>query len=101
LKNKALLLILLFVFNFAYADKLEMSGVFLGKNIYVMNPFSDSGVGFCVYEVTVNGQTSTDEINSSAFEIDLSQFNFALAKTCTLFSITKMVVSLKSLIQKP
>lgn len=57
-----------------------MSGIFLGKNIYVMNPFSDSGIGFCVSEVTVNGQTSTDEINSSAFEIDLSQYKFELGE---------------------
>ncbi len=41
-----------------------------------MNPFASSGVGFCVYEVTVNGQMSTDEINSSAFEIDLTVFQF-------------------------
>src|SRR5690606_40983723 len=39
-----------------------------------------SGVGFCVYEVTVNGITSTDEINSAAFEIDLSVFGFALGE---------------------
>lgn len=45
-----------------------------------MNPFSESGVGFCVYEVTINGITSTDEINSSAFEIDLSKFNFPIGE---------------------
>ena len=43
-----------------------------------MNPFASSGVGFCVYEVTVNGQLTTDEINSSAFEVDLSVFQFKL-----------------------
>ncbi len=80
MKNKVLLLIFLFIFNFAYGDKLEISGVFLGKNVYVMNPFSDSGIGFCVFEITVNGQTSADEINSSAFEIDLSQFKFAIGQ---------------------
>ena len=55
-----------------------LEGIFQGKNLYVMNPFSSSGVGFCVYEVTVNGQITTDEINSSAFEIDLSIFQFKL-----------------------
>ncbi|MBL4561244.1 MAG: hypothetical protein JKX79_09705 [Labilibaculum sp.] len=80
MKNKIALLIFLFLFNFAYGDKLELSGVFLGKNVYVINPFSDSGVGFCVYEVSVNGQNSADEINSSAFEVDLSKFNFPIGE---------------------
>ncbi|PKQ62867.1 hypothetical protein BZG02_11780 [Labilibaculum filiforme] len=80
MKNKITLLLFLFLFNFAYADKLELSGIFLGKNIYILNPFSDSGVGFCVSEITVNGQTSEDEINSSAFEIDLSKFNFPIGE---------------------
>ncbi len=80
MKNKVILFIFLFLFNFAYGDKLELSGIFLGKNVYVMNPFSDSGVGFCVFEVTVNGQTTNDEINSSAFEIDLSKFNFQIGE---------------------
>lgn len=55
-----------------------LDGVFQGKNLYVMNPFSSSGIGFCVYEVTVNGKVTTDEINSSAFEIDLSVFQFKI-----------------------
>ncbi|GAB4281970.1 MAG: hypothetical protein Kow0068_06530 [Marinilabiliales bacterium] len=55
-----------------------MEGIFQGKNLYVMNPFSSSGVGFCVYEVRVNGEVTTDEIMSSAFEIDLSVYQFKL-----------------------
>ncbi len=58
------------------AGELELEGTFQGENLYVKNPFNPSGVGFCVYEVTVNGITTTDEINSSAFEIDLSVFEF-------------------------
>jgi hypothetical protein len=49
-----------------------------------MNPFSSSGVGFCVFEVTVNGKVTTDEINSSAFEIDLSIFQFAMGDKVTI-----------------
>jgi hypothetical protein len=74
-KKHLLLILLSLLLSYAYADKLELNGIYLGKNIYVMNPFSDSGVGYCVFEVTINGQTSSDEIASSAFEIDLSQFN--------------------------
>lgn len=80
MKSKVTLVIFLFLFNFANGEKLELNGIFLGKNIYVMNPFSDSGVGFSVYKVTVNGMTSTDEINSSSFEVDLSKFNFPIGE---------------------
>ncbi|NOU61278.1 hypothetical protein [Marinifilum caeruleilacunae] len=80
MKKILLLSFFSFLISFAYADKLELSGIYLGKNVYVMNPFSDSGVGYCVFQVTVNGQTSSDEIGSSAFEIDLSQFKFDLGE---------------------
>ena len=49
-----------------------------GKNLYVQNPFASEGVGFCTFEVKVNGQVTTDEINSSAFEVDLSFFQLEL-----------------------
>ncbi len=53
-------------------DAIVLTGNYQGKNIYVQNPFASSGVGFCVYEVTINGDVSTDEWNSSAFEIDFA-----------------------------
>jgi len=49
---------------------LILEGNYQGKNLYVQNPFASSGVGFCVTEVLVNGNITTDETNSSAFEID-------------------------------
>jgi hypothetical protein len=47
-----------------------LEGNYQGKNLYIQNPFAGSGVGFCVQEVRVNGNVTTDEILSSAFEID-------------------------------
>jgi len=47
-----------------------LEGNYQGKNLYIQNPFAGSGVGFCVQQVTVNGNVTTDEIASSAFEID-------------------------------
>jgi hypothetical protein len=47
-----------------------LEGNYQGKNLYVQNSFAASGVGFCVQEVRVNGNVTTDEITSSAFEID-------------------------------
>lgn len=48
-----------------------LEGNYQGKNLYVQNPFQSGGVGFCVNEVKVNGNITTDEVTSSAFEIDL------------------------------
>lgn len=52
------------------AGVIVLEGNYQGKNLYVQNPFRSVGVGFCAYEVTVNGNVTTDEVNSSAFEID-------------------------------
>ncbi len=69
-----------FLLNFInlFGGVIHLEGIYHGDNLYVMNPFSPSGVGFCIYEVRVNGQITTDEINSSAFEIDLSVYGFEL-----------------------
>src|SRR6218665_3717387 len=48
-----------------------LEGNYQGKTLCVQNPFAAGGVGFCVTEVRVNGNITTDEITSSAFEIDL------------------------------
>ncbi|MCU4163148.1 hypothetical protein [Carboxylicivirga caseinilyticus] len=63
-----------------FAGEMVLNGTFQGENLYVKNPFAASGVGFCVYEVTVNGQTTTDEINSSAFEVDLTVYEFSIGQ---------------------
>lgn len=62
----------------AQSGTIVVEGTYYGKNLYVQNPFASSGVGFCTIEVQVNGQTTTDEINSSAFEVDLSFFQLEL-----------------------
>lgn len=73
------LIILSFLISLtSYSGEISLDGVYQGKNLYIMNPFASSGVGFCIYEVTVNGQVTTDEINSSAFEIDLSVYQFTV-----------------------
>ncbi len=58
----------------AFAGTIVIEGHYQGKNLFIQNPFSEAGVGFCVFEVTVNDQIATDEINSSAFEVDLGNF---------------------------
>ena len=72
---------LLFTLSIAVnSQNVDLRGTYQGENLYVQNPFASSGVGFCIYEVTVNGMTTTDEINSSAFEIDLTVFGFDIGE---------------------
>ncbi len=65
-------IILLVFFNgLVQAGNIILEGRFQGRNIFVINSISPDGVGYCVYEVTMNGLVTSDEINSQAFEIDL------------------------------
>ena len=65
------------------------TGVYQGKDLYVKNPFSSDGVGFCVFEVKVNGKITSDEVNSSAFAIDLAQFGFKVGQQVEVIIRTK------------
>lgn len=78
--KQLLLLLIVALPLISLAENIEIKGTYQGENLYVKNPFASSGVGFCVYEVTVNGMTTTDEINSSAFEIDLMVFGFRIGE---------------------
>lgn len=64
----------------ASAGVIVLEGHYQGKNLYVQNPFAGSGVGFCTFEVTINGEVTTDEINSSAFEIDFKNFQLPVGE---------------------
>jgi hypothetical protein len=69
------------------AGTIILEGNYQGKNLYVQNPFSGTGVGFCTFEVKVNGNVTTDEVNSSAFEIDLTNFQLPVGE--------KLVIAIK------
>ena len=56
------------------AGSIVVEGKYQDKNLYIQNGYSGNGVGFCTYEVIINGKVSTDEVNSSAFEIDFTAF---------------------------
>jgi len=67
------------LFSFqATAGVIILEGKYQLRNLYVLNSQTSSGVGFCVYEITVNGDVTGDEVNSDSFEIDLSQFGLSL-----------------------
>ncbi|MFN8699065.1 MAG: hypothetical protein ACK500_07670 [Flavobacteriales bacterium] len=61
--------------GFVTAGNLVLEGRYQQRNVFVINPVSDDGLGYCIYEVTVNGLVTSDEVNSQAFEIDLTLFN--------------------------
>lgn len=73
MKNILLAVFTLFMLSSAKADEtLVLNGNFQGKNLFVQNPMNASGVGFCTIKVLVNGNVTTDEWTSSAYEIDLT-----------------------------
>lgn len=51
-----------------------LEGKYQYSNIYILNDLPETGVGFCTYEVRVNGAVTTDEVNSRTYEIDLSHY---------------------------
>jgi hypothetical protein len=65
----------LLCFSSSFAGIIVVEGKYQDKNLYIQNGYAGNGVGFCTYEVTINGKTSTDEVNSSAFEIDFPAFS--------------------------
>ena len=58
-----------------HAGTLVLEGKYQNENLYVINGPTENAVGFCTYQVSINGRVSTDEVNSSSFEIDFTQFN--------------------------
>ncbi|MFH1005276.1 MAG: hypothetical protein V1781_07270 [Bacteroidota bacterium] len=57
----------------SHAGIILVEGKYQNKNIYVQNAYTSFGVGYCVYAIYVNNKLTNDEINSTAFEIDLEQ----------------------------
>lgn len=81
MKMKTSILAIALMFSFlANAGVKVVNGTYQLRNIFVMNGESPNGVGFCTTEVRVNGDVTSDEINSSAYEIDLTQYGFKMGE---------------------
>jgi len=65
-------------------SKLTVEGNYQGKNLYVQNPYASNNVGFCTIKVLVNGNTTPDAIESSAYEIDLSLYKLRIGDPVTV-----------------
>jgi hypothetical protein len=72
MKNVVTLFCALVISQSVYSATLVIEGKYQNKNVYVQNSYGLSGVGFCAREIKVNGRITTDETNSSSFEIDLA-----------------------------
>lgn len=88
------------------AATLVVEGKYQNKNVYVQNAFSSNGVGFCAQEIKVNGKITTDETNSSAFEIDLAALQLKYGETVTIEILhkdgcTPKVLNMEDLKPKP
>lgn len=68
-------MILLGLIALSYVSKgqtIVLEGNYCGKDVYIQNPFDDTGNAFCVDSVLLNGKRAPDDIHSSAFVILLS-----------------------------
>ncbi len=63
-----------------FSATLVLEGKYQNKNILVHNSMVKNGVGYCAKEIKVNGQITSDETNSNAFEIDLRAMNLKLGE---------------------
>ncbi len=89
MKNSLIILFIMILAIQANSAILVVEGKFQNKNIYVQNTYGGSGVGYCAVEVKVNGNITTDECNSSAFEIDLASLKLKYGDKVTIEIIHK------------
>ncbi len=61
-----------------------LEGEYQKRNIFVANSPTANGIGFCSFEVRVNGKLVTDDIDVNAYEVDLSVFDFRLKDPVTI-----------------
>lgn len=59
-------------------SNLSIEGTYQGRNLYVQNPETPDGFGFCATRVTVNDQILPVNINRLAFTVDFSQLDLAI-----------------------
>ncbi|MBS1652888.1 MAG: hypothetical protein JSU07_12845 [Bacteroidetes bacterium] len=107
MKNFILIFILLTSLSLlSKTETLVVEGKYQNKNIFVQNSFGTGGIGFCAQEVKVNGKITTDETNSSAFEIDLASLQLKMGEKIIIEILhkdgcTPRVLNMEDLKPKP
>lgn len=77
-------------------SNLSIEGTYQGRNLYVQNPETPDGFGFCATRITVNDQILPANINRLAFTIDFSQLDLAIGTPILLLFIMLMIANQKS-----
>ncbi len=49
---------------------LVLEGKYSGKNIFIQNSKGSASAGYCVTEIKINGNITTDEVNADVVEVD-------------------------------
>src|SRR4051794_27483427 len=81
----------LFVSLTCVSQSVNFKMLYMGKNLYVLNPYAPSNLSspkdtvFCTDEVYLNGVKVMEAIRSSAYEINLSGFKL----NDTVFAVIK------------
>lgn len=79
MKINLLTIILAFIGLSSFAQT-SLEGNYQGKNLYIQNPQGEDMFGFCVTNVTVNGNPIVDGIESSAFEINFENMGIKMGE---------------------
>ncbi len=67
--------LLIFISATTLAGEINLSGSYLGKNVFVRNPLDPTTSNYCVTTIFLNGRELTNLPRASAIQIDLSGFN--------------------------
>lgn len=59
-------------------SNISVEGHYQGKNLIVQSPESEDGFGYCINRVTVNGTPASASVHSSAFMIDMAEFDIKI-----------------------
>jgi len=99
---RLLFLIFLFTSSLASSQELNIKGVFKGANVYIMNPFAKTQDCFTIESISINEKTYTEDMGSSAFEIDLAHMDFKLGEDlrfCFKYkdSITPSIINMEAI----
>ncbi len=62
-------------FQVVFAGEITLEGVYLGKNVFIRNPYISESNSFCIMNIYVNGAELFDLPKSSAIQVDLKGFS--------------------------
>lgn len=97
-----LFVIFLFISSVASSQELNVEGVFKGENVYIMNPFAKTKDCFTIQSLSINDRVYSEDIESSAFEVDLTHMGFNIGEDlrfCIKYkdSITPSIINMDAI----